>query len=51
MLAKHLSERFSPRALQGNLQDLTVLLLGTAVALGGTLLERANQLVWQVSDR
>jgi hypothetical protein len=48
--SEHVCQRFPSRTLKSGLQDLTVLLLGTAIVLGGPLLERANQLIWQVSD-
>jgi hypothetical protein len=43
---QYFSEGFPSGALQSSLQDLTVLLLGTAVSLGSTLFERANELIW-----
>jgi hypothetical protein len=48
--SQHVSERFTSRALQSSLKDLTVLLLGTAVSPGSTLFERVNKLIRQVSD-
>jgi hypothetical protein len=48
--SQHVSERFTSRTLQSSLQDLAVLLLGTAVSLGSTLFERTNEFIWQVSD-
>jgi len=42
---EHVGQGLPSRTLQSGLQDLTMLLLGTAVALGGSLLERANQFI------
>jgi len=48
--SEHLGQGPPSGTLESGFQDLTVLLLGTAVALGGSLLERANQFIRQVSN-
>jgi hypothetical protein len=47
---EYFCEMTAPRAAQRRAQYLAVLLLGTAIVLGCTLLQRFNQVFWQISN-